>query len=388
MPDTTNYYSSAFTLGIIGGGQLGKMLLTETRRLDIRTKVLDPSPEAPCRIACNEFVQGSLTDKQTVLDFAQDCDVVTIEIENVSTEALKELKAQGKKVYPDPEVLDIIKNKVTQKHFYKEHSITTAPFISFDTKDELNQLLEKEGMKLPFVWKAATGGYDGKGVMVIRDEDSLGQVPDAPGLVEELIPFEKELAVVVARSPKGEVKSFPVVEMDFHPTANLVEYVFSPSLIDASLQEKATKLAKEVAQKFAHVGLLAVEMFLTKEGGILVNEVAPRVHNSGHLTIEGNITSQFDQHLRAILDLPLGDTAMVKPSVMVNLTGEEAHTGSVVYEGIEDLMSMSGVYIHLYGKAETRPFRKMGHVTITADKLKEARSLAKRVKSTIKVKSH
>lgn len=383
MPKT--YFSSDFTLGIIGGGQLGKMLLTETRRYDIKTKVLDPSPEAPSRMACNEFVQGSLTDKETVLEFAKDCDVVTIEIENVSTEALKELKAEGKVVYPDPDVLNLIKNKVTQKEFYRECKIPTAHFLTFENKAQLLGLLEEGKMQYPFVWKAATGGYDGKGVEIVKDSSILEQLPDSPGLIEELIAFEKELAVVVARSPNGEVKTFPVVEMDFHPTANLVEYVFSPSTIDLKYKEKADRLAQLVAEKFNHVGLLAVEMFLTLQGDILVNEVAPRVHNSGHLTIEGNITSQFDQHIRAILNLPLGDTEMVKPAVMVNLTGEEGFSGPVLYKGIEDLMAMSRVYVHLYGKAETRPFRKMGHVTITADRLDEARATAKKVKESIQV---
>ncbi len=362
------------------------MILAETRRLDIRTKVLDPSSEAPGRIASNEFVQGSLTDYQTVMDFAKDCDVLTIEIENVNIQALKDLQKAGVKVYPKPETLEIIKDKCIQKQFYADHEIPTAPFANFNSKDEFLETLDtQQDWELPFVWKAATGGYDGKGVSIIRSNEDIQNVADIPGLIEKLIPFEKELAVVVARNPSGEVKSFPVVEMDFHPTANLVEYVFSPSTISDDLQDKARNLAESIAHKFEHIGLLAVEMFLSSNGEILINEVAPRVHNSGHLSIEGNVANQFDQHLRAILDLPLGSTQIVKPAVMVNLTGEDNYKGPVVYDGIEELLSLEGVYIHLYGKAETRPFRKMGHITITSDNLDEARAKAKIVKEKIKV---
>ncbi|WP_417603587.1 5-(carboxyamino)imidazole ribonucleotide synthase [Owenweeksia hongkongensis] len=384
MPDK-NYFSSSFKLGILGGGQLGKMLLTDTRRYDIPTKVMDPSPVAPCRFGSNEFVQGDITDKQAVLDFAKDCDVITIEIENVSTEALHELEAQGKIIYPRPRTLDIIKNKSLQKNFYRENKVPTASYFTFENREQMMQLLLESELNPPFVWKAATGGYDGKGVSIVRNSSDIEDLPDMPGLIEEMVDYAVEIAVVVARSPSGETKSFPVVEMEFHPTANLVEYVFSPSNIDISIQNKANQLAEEVAHKFDHVGLLAVEMFVTKDGHVMVNEVAPRVHNSGHLTIEGNVTSQFDQHLRAILDLPLGDTEIVRPAVMINLTGEANHSGPVLYEGIEKIMKSSGVSIHLYGKAETRPFRKMGHITITAKTIEEAREVAGNVNNTIKV---
>ncbi|WP_417592545.1 5-(carboxyamino)imidazole ribonucleotide synthase [Owenweeksia hongkongensis] len=384
MPDK-NYFSSSFKLGILGGGQLGKMLLTDTRRYDIQTKVMDPSPVAPCRFGSNEFVQGDITDKQAVLDFAKDCDVITIEIENVSTEALHELEAQGKIIYPRPRTLDIIKNKSLQKDFYREHKVPTASYFTFENREQMMQLLLESELNPPFVWKAATGGYDGKGVSIVRNSSDIEDLPDMPGLIEEMVDYAVEIAVVVARSPSGETKSFPVVEMEFHPTANLVEYVFSPSNIDIRIQNKANQLAEEVAHKFDHVGLLAVEMFVTKDGHVMVNEVAPRVHNSGHLTIEGNVTSQFDQHLRAILDLPLGDTEIVRPAVMINLTGEADHSGPVLYEGIEKIMKSYGVSIHLYGKAETRPFRKMGHITITAKTIEEAREVAGNVNNTIKV---
>lgn len=380
-----NYFSSDFKLGILGGGQLGKMILTDTRRYDIQTKVMDPSPVAPCRFGSNEFVQGDITDKEAVLAFAEGCDVITIEIENVSTEALHELEKAGKIVYPRPATLDIIKNKCKQKHFYRDQKIPTASFYTFDTKAEMLEKLEASGIQVPMVWKAATGGYDGKGVEIIKSPSDLEGLPDMPGLIEEMVNYEMEIAVVVARSPQGETKSFPVVEMEFHPTANLVEYVFSPSHLEKNLQLKASELAEQLAEKFDHVGLLAVEMFVTKDQNVLVNEVAPRVHNSGHLTIEGNVTSQFDQHLRAILDLPLGNSDIVRPAVMINLTGEENHSGPVLYQGIEDIMKNPGVAIHLYGKAETRPFRKMGHVTITGKTIEDAREMAGKVNDTIKV---
>lgn len=383
-----NYYSSAFKLGILGGGQLGKMLLEETRRLDIATKVIDPASSAPCRIASNEFVQGSLTDFDSVYAFGQDCDVITIEIENVNTEALKKLVAEGKRVYPQPEIIELIQDKSRQKDFYQAEGIPTADFKNFGNLNELKEALKQGELSLPFVWKQARGGFDGRGVSMIRSAEDLNGLPEeAPCLAESLIPFEKELAVVVARNVSGEKKAFPTVEMDFHPTANLVEYVFSPGIFTEEISRQARNLALELAEKLGIVGVLAVEMFLTQDGRILVNEIAPRVHNSGHLSIEGNLCSQFGQHLRAILDLPLGHTDTVKPAVMVNLVGEEGHTGPVYYEGIERLLAQAGVYIHLYGKAETRPFRKMGHVTIIADELTQAREKAKFVKETIKVKS-
>lgn len=385
MPENKPLFSSDFTLGMLGGGQLGKMLLAETQRYDIKTSVMDPSADAPCKTGSTSFTNGSITDYQSVVDFGAQCDLLTIEIENVNTEALKELQRQGKKVYPKPETLDIIRDKTLQKNFYQEQGIPTAPFDVFTSKSELIELSKKPDWSLPFVWKSATGGYDGRGVSIIREEKDLDALPDANGLLEKLIPFKKEVAVIVARNASGNSTSYPMVEMDFHPTANLVEYVFSPSPLPENTQNEAGRLARSIADKMDHVGLLAVEMFLTHDDELLVNEVAPRVHNSGHLSIEGNITSQFEQHLRAILDLPLGSTETVRPAVMVNLVGEEGYTGKVLYKGIEDIIKLPGVYVHLYGKTETRPFRKMGHVTITGNTLEEAREKARNVKSLIKV---
>ena len=385
MPEKKNLFSSDFKLGILGGGQLGKMLLTETRRYDIKTKVMDPSPVAPCRFGSNEFEVGSLTDRERVLEFASDCDLITIEIEGVNTEALHQLENEGKAVYPKPATLDIIKNKCRQKEFYRDYGIATADFISFVDRQHMDKELADSNLELPLVWKAASGGYDGRGVQIVEDQETLMTLPDQEGLLEKKMPFDKEIAVVTARSATGEIKSYPVVEMDFHPVANLVEFVFSPSVLPEEIQTKAIALAEDLVEKLDHVGLLAVEMFCMPDGEILVNEVAPRVHNSGHLTIEGHVTSQFDQHLRAILGLPLGSTETVLPAVMVNLTGEEGYTGPVVYDGIKEVMAIPGTAVHLYGKAETRPFRKMGHITITDKQLDEARSKARKVKDIIKV---
>lgn len=385
MPEQKNLFGSDFKLGILGGGQLGKMILTETRRYDIRTKVMDPSPVAPCRFGSNEFEVGNLTDRHRVLAFATDCDLITIEIEGVSTEALHQLESEGKVVYPRPATLDIIKNKCRQKEFYRDHGFPTADFISFNNHVEMHNAMARTGMELPLVWKAASGGYDGRGVQIVEDRATLEALPDQEGLLEKKVAFEKEIAVVTARSATGEIKSYPVVEMDFHPVANLVEFVFSPSALPEKIQKEAIALAEDLAEKLNHVGLLAVEMFCMPDGKILVNEAAPRVHNSGHLTIEGHVTSQFDQHLRAILGLPLGSTETVLPAVMVNLTGEVGYTGPVVYDGIREVMEIPGTAVHLYGKEETRPFRKMGHITITDRDLEVARKKARKVKDIIKV---
>ncbi|MEG9328663.1 5-(carboxyamino)imidazole ribonucleotide synthase [Salinimicrobium catena] len=381
----TNYFSSDFKLGILGGGQLGKMLLYETRKYDIQTLVLDPSAEAPSRIACDSFTQGDLMDYETVLEFGRKADVLTFEIETVNVEALEKLEQEGIKVYPSPQTLKKIQDKGVQKRFYADHAIPTAPFSKFASKDALLRCFQKGDFQFPFVWKSTTGGYDGKGVAVVRDQAALEALEDTPCIAEDLIPFKNELAVIVARSPSGEVKTFPVVEMEFHPEANQVEYVICPARIESSVAEKARKLAEKVSERFEHVGLLAVEMFQTEDDEVLVNEVAPRPHNSGHYSIEAGFTNQFEQHLRAILDLPLGNTDSKVGGVMVNLVGDEGYTGNVIYENIEEIMKFKGVTPHIYGKKITRPFRKMGHVTIVAEDLSEARSTAEKVKKTIRV---
>ncbi|MEM7187028.1 MAG: 5-(carboxyamino)imidazole ribonucleotide synthase [Bacteroidota bacterium] len=380
-----NYFSSHFTLGILGGGQLGKMMLYETRKYDIATHVLDPSSEAPCKIACNLFQQGDLMDFDTVYAFGKQVDVLTFEIEGVNVDALEQLEKEGTKVFPSARTLRNIQDKGVQKTFYHEHHIPTAPFTLFKSKDELAQALDAGDQNLPFVWKSCTGGYDGRGVSIIRSRSDLEALIDGPCIAETLVPFKNELAVIVARSVSGEVRTYPVVEMEFHPEANQVEYVICPARIDDAVAQKARAVAKKTSEAFEHVGLLAVELFQTEEDEILVNEVAPRPHNSGHYSIEASYTNQFEQHIRAILDLPLGVTDSKVGGVMVNLTGAEGHTGEVVYEHIEQIMDMDGVTPHIYGKKQTRPFRKMGHVTIVNKELSMARATAEEVKKTIKV---
>lgn len=380
-----NYFSSKFTLGILGGGQLGKMLLYETRKYDIRTKVLDPSLEAPCRIAANEFVQGDLMDFDTVTDFAKNVDVLTIEIENVNVEALETLENQGKKVFPSAKTLKIIRDKGTQKTFYDKNKIPTSAFKCYETKAEIEADFINGRFQIPIVWKSRTGGYDGRGVSIIKSKEDLKALPDTPSLLEEKVNFKNELAVIVARSESGEFKTYPIVEMEFHPTANQVEYVICPARISDKVAQKAQHIAKKVSEAYGHVGLLAVELFQTRDDEILVNEVAPRPHNSGHYSIEGAFTNQFEQHLRAVLDLPLGVTDSKVGAVMVNLAGDENHEGNVYYENIDKILRLKGVTPHIYGKAQTRPFRKMGHVTIVDQDLNTARETAEKVKGLIKV---
>ena len=380
-----NYFSSNFKLGILGGGQLGKMLLYNTRKFDIYTCVLEANEAAPCKIACDEFHLGDLLDYDAVYHFGKQVDVLTIEIENVNIDALADLEKEGVKVYPSSRTLRTIQNKAKQKLFYVDNGLPTAPFSRFAYLSEIKEAINHGGLKLPFVWKAAQFGYDGQGVKIVKTIDDLEGLPKGECIAEELVPFKNELAVIVARSASGEVKSYPVVEMEFHPEANQVEYVICPARIPEAVAKKAQEVALKTSAAYNHVGLLAVEMFQTQNDEILINEVAPRPHNSGHQTIEASYTSQFEQHLRAILDLPLGKTESKVGGVMVNLVGAEGYTGDVVYEHIADIMKMDGVTPHIYGKKQTRPFRKMGHVTIVNEDLNEDRRIAENVKGLIKV---
>jgi 5-(carboxyamino)imidazole ribonucleotide synthase len=380
-----NYFSSNFTLGILGGGQLGKMMLYETRKFDITTHVLDSSLEAPCRIACDHFTQGDLMDYDTVYAFGKKVDILTFEIEGVNIEALEALEKEGKKVYPSSKTLRNIQDKGVQKKFYDTHKIPTAPFSVFETIALVKKAVASGELKLPFVWKSCTGGYDGKGVQVIKNSQTLDVLPDCPCITEDLVAFKNELAVIVVRNPSAQVKTYPVVEMEFHPQANQVEYVICPARIDDKVAAKARSIAIQVSKAFEHVGLLAVEMFQTNDDQIIVNEVAPRPHNSGHYSIEASYTNQFEQHIRAILDLPLGNTASKVGGIMVNLVGEQNHTGDVAYQNIEEIMAMDGVTPHIYGKKQTRPYRKMGHVTSVHENIDTARESAQQVKQRIKV---
>ena len=380
-----DFFSSSYTIGILGGGQLGKMLLTTTRQWDIKTKVMDPSPDAPSRVACNEFVQGDLMDYQTVVDFGKNVDVLTIEIENVNVAALATLEKQGVKVYPQASVLKTIQNKCRQKEFYQKNQIPTAPFQLFNEKEDLKNAVARGFLSFPFVWKLESMGYDGYGVQIVRSNKDLEEVKQGACMAEDLVRIDKEIGIIVCRSPKGETVCYPSVEMEFHPTANQVEYVISPARIGKTLEEKAQKIALMVSESYSHVGLLAVELFLTVDGEIWVNEVAPRPHNSGHYTIEAAYTSQFEQHIRALLDLPLGNTENKLAGVMVNLVGKEGYQGPVHYKNIEHILGIEGVNPHIYGKKETRPFRKMGHITIVHKEVATARKIAEQVKQTIEV---
>ena len=380
-----NYFSSDFKLGILGGGQLGKMLLFDTRKFDIQTYVLDPSGEAPCKIACNKFFQGDLMDFDAVYNFGKQVDVLTFEIELVNLEALEKLENEGKKVYPSPKTLKLIQNKGIQKAFYIENNIPTAPSKTFKNLKSLVVEIVESQVEMPFVWKCTEFGYDGNGVKIIRTLQDVENLPNVECIAEEMVEFKNELAVIVCRSPSGEIKTYPVVEMEFHPEANQVEYVICPARIDDKVAAKARAIALDVSEKFNHVGLLAVEMFQTFDDEILVNEVAPRPHNSGHYSIEASFTSQFENHLRAILDLPLGNTDSKVAGIMVNLVGEEGFSGEVIYENIEKILGWNGVTPHIYGKKQTRPFRKMGHVTIVNEDIDEARRIAEDVKNTIRV---
>ena len=379
------YFSSNFKLGILGGGQLGKMLLNVTRTFDIYTCVLDPSDEAPCKIACNVFTKGDLMDFDTVFNFGKNVDVLTFEIENVNVDALEALEKEGVKVHPSSKNLRIIQNKASQKLFYLDHNLPTSDFSRFAYASEIEDAVINGGLEFPFVWKSAQFGYDGNGVKIVRSFEDLKDLPKGECIAEKLIDFKNELAVIVARNSDGQVKTYPVVEMEFHPEANQVEYVICPARIPDAIAKKAQEVALNVSKAFNHVGLLAVELFLTKNDDILINEVAPRPHNSGHQTIEASYTSQFEQHIRAILNLPLGETKSKVGGIMVNLVGAEGYTGNVIYENIEEIMNLEGVTPHIYGKKQTRPFRKMGHVTIINENIDTARQIAEKVKNTIKV---
>lgn len=371
------WYGKSCKVGILGGGQLGRMILQKAPDWDVHIHVLDPDPEAPCKNLAASFTCGDWKDYDTVMDFAKNLDVVTVEIEHINVDALFDLQKQGVKVFPQPELLATVQDKGLQKEFYQKNNIPTAPFSLWNLGDELPQA--------PFVQKMRKGGYDGKGVQVIQSEADFSNAFDVPAVIEEMIPFEKELSVIVARNENGETATFPLVEQEFNPEANLVEFLFAPAHVSVEIAEKAEQLAKKVANAFELVGILAVELFLTKEGDLLVNEVAPRPHNSGHHTIEAGYTSQFEQHLRAILNLPLGDTSQQKAAVMVNLLGAPNHKGTPYYENLEWALQQPGVFPHIYGKSLTKPFRKMGHVTVVHENMEQAKMTARKVLDKVKV---
>lgn len=367
-------------LGILGGGQLGRMFIQEAINFDVHVHIMENSSNAPCAEIAHSFTLGDITNFDDVYRFGQDKNVITVEIENVNIEALYKLEAEGVKVFPQPRVLEIIKDKGVQKTFYIDNDIPTSPFEMIAAGTDLISL-EKQ---IPFVHKLRTGGYDGKGVNVIKNTEDLIHSFNAPSIREDLIPFTKELSVIVARNENAETSVYPTVECEFND-ANLVSYLFSPADIDKSVEQKAQGLAIDVINKLDMVGILAVEMFLTAEGDILVNEVAPRPHNSGHHTIECNVTSQFEQHMRAVLNLPLGSSKIIQYGAMINLIGEIGYTGTAIYDGLTKALSIEGVHPHIYGKAETKPNRKMGHVTIAGSNMGNVKNTAKEIKDLIKV---
>ncbi|QEK51628.1 5-(carboxyamino)imidazole ribonucleotide synthase [Pedobacter aquae] len=370
-------------LGILGGGQLGRMLIQEAINFNLSISILDPDANAPCKNICDYFEVGSISDYETVYNFGKNLDLLTIEIEKVNIEALEDLEKEGVTVFPQPRIIRLIQDKGLQKQFFKENDIPTSEFQLIANKEQL--LTDK--IPFPYIQKLRKDGYDGKGVVKIVDESDLNKAFEQASIVEKWIDFEKEIAVIIARNENGQTKTFPLVEMDFNKEANLVEFLISPSTYNFEIQQKADKIARDIADCLNIVGLLAVEMFVTKNGEILVNELAPRPHNSGHHTIEGNVTSQFQQHLRAILNLPLGSTASIANAVMINLLGEAGYEGPAEYEGLKEVLQKEGVYVHLYGKVFTKPFRKMGHVTIVDQDRNAAIEKAQFVKEKLKVKS-
>ena len=368
-------------LGILGGGQLGRMLIQAGIDLNLYFLILDPDADAPCKTLCNEFYHGSFADFETVYNFGKKCDVVTIEIEHVNCDALAKLKAEGVKVYPDPEVIRTIQDKGLQKEFYKKHNLPTADFRLLANESELKA---NEDF-LPAFQKLRTLGYDGRGVQKVTTETASEKIFTAPSVLEKLVDYEKEIAVICARNANGEIAVFPATELVFHPEFNLVDYLIAPANISEDLQKTVAELAKKVLEAFDMVGLLAVEMFLTKTGEVLVNEVAPRPHNSGHHTMKANYTSQFEQHLRAVLNLPLGDTRQHSAAAMANLLGESGYSGEAKYEGLSDALEIPGVYVHLYGKKITKPARKMGHLTALAETTAEAQAKAEAARNSLKI---
>lgn len=369
------------TLGILGGGQLGRMLIQSCVNYNIKTIVLDPDPDAPCNGICSEFFVGSFKDYEDVLGFGLKADIITIEIEHVNTDALEELVRLGKTVYPDPKVIKLVQDKGLQKQFYKKNHIPTSDFVLLDHEDELPNHV---GF-LPAFQKIRTSGYDGRGVKGIFVPEDFKEALSGPSLLEKKVDYDKEISVIVARNTSGETAVYPVVELVFHPGQNLLDYLASPAAVSESVTEKAKNIALDIINKLDMTGILAVEMFVTPDEEVLVNEIAPRPHNSGHQTIEANITSQYEQHLRAIMGWPLGVTDSLHPAIMINLLGEPGFEGEAMYEGLDEILKIRGVYLHLYGKMQTRPYRKMGHVTITGADWNSVRNKTKQVTDTLKI---
>ena len=378
--------TSDFKLGIVAGGQLGKMLVLAASNWDVKTFILDTDDHCPASTCCTKYVRGNQLDYDAVIRFGAMVDMITFEIENANIEALKKLKCEGKKIFPDPEALEIICDKGLQKEFYQINQIPSAQFRLFKNKAQIIEAAATGELQFPFVQKLRKGGYDGKGVAIIHSQNELKCLFEGASLTEKLVEIQTEISVIAARNRKGETKCFPVVEMEFNE-ANMVEKLICPSSLDEKILRQANDIATRLIDLFNLYGLLSVEMFVDKNNVVWVNEIAPRPHNSGHHTIESTVTSQYEQLLRAIFNFPLGSTRLKMPSVMINLLGETNYEGSVKYEGLTDCMGIEGVKIHLYGKRVTKPYRKMGHVTVLATSIEEAKQKASIVKEKLKVKS-
>lgn len=378
--------NTGFKVGILGGGQLGKMLALAAQNWELTTWIMDQSPDFPAGKVCDHFVVGNFKDYDDVYNFGKQVDVLTIEIEHVNTDALLQLEKEGVKVHPSPRALNTIKDKGLQKCFYRDHQLPTSSFELYADAAAIHQAIQGGTLQVPFVQKSREAGYDGKGVAVIKTAADLeNKLFDTASVVEPLVDIDKELAVIVARNESGDISAFPIVEMEFNPEANLVEYLFCPAVVSEAISEAATEIAKTTIEAYDLCGLLAVELFLTHSGELLINEVAPRTHNSGHHTIDSVVTSQFEQQLRAVVDYPLGSTELMIPAVMVNLLGAAGHTGQAQYQGLQKCMAVPGAHFHLYGKNITKPFRKMGHATIVDTDLEQAKKKAKFVKETLQI---
>lgn len=372
-------------LGILGGGQLGKMLCLAASNWNLSTTVLDPSEECPSSTTCSKFIKGNFREYDDVVKLHGQVDLATIEIEHVNVEALKFLEDKGIDVRPSPDIISIIKDKGNQKTFYGENDIPTSSFIICDGKDQVLEKIQNGTIKLPFVQKLCRDGYDGRGVLVVDSENKLTELLDGQCVVEDFVDIKKELSVIAAQNKLGEVKCFNPVEMVFNYDANLVDYLICPADISDELKKQAEDLAIKTIQSFGLYGILTAEMFLTIDNKLLINEVAPRPHNSGHHTIESCITSQYEQHLRSLFDLPLGNTDIKTPSVMLNILGSKGYEGSAIYDGLNDCLKVEGASIHIYGKKLTKPFRKMGHVTILDKSIENALDKANFIKQNLKV---
>lgn len=379
--------TSDFRLGIIGGGQLGKLLALAASNWDVRTHVLDPDADCPASVVSNIFTQGDIRDYDTVYRFGKSVNMVTIEIENINLDALKALKKEGILVYPEPEILETIKDKGVQKDFFRDNGFPAAGYHYCDSPQEIRECLDSGKIRIPFVQKLRVSGYDGRGVKIIRKEEDMKGLLQGLSIVEDFIEAEKEISLIVTRSTRNEVSVYPPVEMVFRPEANILDYQVSPARLSDRIARESAELAHNIALKLGITGLLAVEMFLDKEGKLYINELAPRPHNSGHHTIESAYTSQYEQHLRALFGFPLGSTRLKTPSVMMNLLGDEGFSGPAHYQGLTDSLGLEGVKIHIYGKRETRPYRKMGHATILDRTIDDAIDKVAKLKKILQVRS-